>query len=241
LTPEIFDRAFTDAVVSEWAARVLGEGLPEEVDPFSFITGAGLEEIAATLDDCRGSTLVDLACGQGGPGLWLARRIGAQLIGIDFSPVGIAQARERAQRSAPAVDADYRVADAAKTGLPDEAASGLVCIDALQLMHHQVEVIEEVARILKQGALAVFTTWEFERLPDLAAIFEAGGLQVVSVDERREWADRERMIFERAVADAPLYPDDRGLQDLAEEAKRVLPMHDASKRVLGIARRHTTS
>jgi SAM-dependent methyltransferase len=134
LTPEIFDQAFTDAVASEWLRRVLGHGLPDDVEPYSFITTSGLEEIAAALADCRGSIIVDLASGLGGPGLWLVRRIGADLIGIDFSPVGIAHAREHAARLAPDVRAEYRVADAASTGLPDETAAGLFCIDAIQVM-----------------------------------------------------------------------------------------------------------
>lgn len=237
LTPEIFDEAFAEAVSSEWMKRVFGVELPDDVEPFSFVTTAGLEEIAVTLEDCRGSAIVDLACGQGGPGLWLARRIGADLIGVDFSPVGIAQAQARAERSASGVRATYHVADAAATGLPDESAAGLVCIDAIQLMRHQVDVIVEVVRVLRPGAVAVFTTWEDpERLPDLARLFEAGGLQVIAVAERRDWLDRERAIFDRAVADAPLYPDDLALQSLAEEAQRVLPIMDASKRVIGVAR-----
>ena len=237
LTSETFDEAFAEAVESEWLKRVFGVGLPDDVEPFSFITAAGLEEIAATLADCRGSAVVDLACGQGGPGLWLARRIGADLIGVDFSPVGIAQARARAERSGTGVHATYHVADAAATGLTDGSAAGLVCIDAIQLMRHQEAVIVEVARILRPGATAVFTTWEDpERLPDLTALFEAGGLEVIAVEERREWSDRERAIFDRAVADAPLYPDDLGLQSLAEEAQRVLPLMDAWKRVIGVAR-----
>jgi len=170
--------------------------------------------------------------------LWLARRIGSDLIGVDFSPVGIAQARERAMRSAPGIHAEYRIADAASTGLSDQSAGGLVCIDAIQLMTHQVRVVSEVARILRPGAVAVFTTWEDpERLPDLAAVLEAGGLEVEAVEERRDWSGRERAIFERAAADAPLYPDDLGLQSLAEEAQRVLPVLDAAVRVVGIARR----
>ncbi len=84
----------------------------------------------------------------------------------------------------------------------------------------------------------MFTTWEDpERLPDLAAVFQAAGLEVLAVEERPAWSDRERAIFARAVADAPLHPDDLGLQSLAEEAEQALPMLDASKRVVGTARR----
>jgi SAM-dependent methyltransferase len=238
LTPEIFDKAFAEAAVSDWARRVIGEGLPEGVEPYSFITTSGLEEIAGTLADCRGSTVVDLACGRGGPGLWLARRIGASLIGVDFSPVGIAQALERAASLASGVRAEFRVADAAATELPEQSAAGLFCIDAIQLMPDQEAVIGEVARVLRPGARAVFTTWERpERLPDLAALFQAGGLDVLAVEERPAWADRDRSIFERALADAPLHPDDPSLQDLAEEAARALPGFQARRRVIGTARK----
>jgi len=47
-------------------------------------------------DLAPGQTLVDLGCGRGGPGLWLAREAGALLIGVDFSPVAADQATHRA-------------------------------------------------------------------------------------------------------------------------------------------------
>jgi hypothetical protein len=95
----------------------------------------------------------------------------------------------------------------------------------------------EVVRVLEPGALAVFTTWESpERLPDLAALFEAAGLEVVSVEERAGWADRQRTIYENALTDRPQYPDDRGLQNLAEEATMVLPKLAVMRRVIGTAR-----
>lgn len=240
-TPEVFDQEFAAAATSAWLSRALGGGLPDGVVPFSFITAAGLEEIAAALEGCRGGTVVDLACGQGGPGLWLARRIGASLIGIDFSPIGIEQARERADRLGLSELAEYRVADAASTGVRGGSAAGLFSIDAIQFMR-QAEVMAEVARILEPGAVAVFTTWErWDRLPDLAALFETAGLEVISVEERKEWRDRQRAIYEQALTDAPLHPDDRGLQGLAEEASMALPQLDGMRRVIGTARRARTA
>jgi hypothetical protein len=48
LAPEIFDKAFAEAVVSEWTRRVIGGDVPDGVDPYSFITTSGLNEIAST-------------------------------------------------------------------------------------------------------------------------------------------------------------------------------------------------
>ena len=237
LTPEIFDRVFAEVARSHWIQSVFAEDLPDEVDAFSFITLTGLDDIVGWLDMSPGSLLVDLACGRGGPGLWLARRIGVELVGVDFSAVGIEHARQRAAGLARHVDTRYLVADAAATGLPDGGADGLVCVDAIQLMTHRLDVMREVRRILKPGARAAFTTWEEpDRLADLAGLFEAVGLEVVVVEDRPEWIERERRIFERAKIDSATN-DDPGLKGLAEEADRVLPVIDLARRVLGVAQR----
>jgi ubiquinone/menaquinone biosynthesis C-methylase UbiE len=165
------------------------------------------------------------------------RRTGAELVGVDFSPVGIDHARQRAMDLAHGVTTSYFVADAASTGLPGGRADGLVCVDAIQLMEERVEVMREVRRVLKPGARAVFTTWEEpDRLADLAGLFEEGGLDTVLVEEHSEWIERERSIFERARVESATN-DDPALKSLAEEADRVLPVIDLARRVLGIARR----
>jgi ubiquinone/menaquinone biosynthesis C-methylase UbiE len=237
LTPEEFDTVFEQAAQSHWVKSIFAEDLPEEINPFSFITLFGLEDIVAWLDMSPGSLLVDLACGRGGPGLWLARRTGAELVGVDFSTVGINHAEQRAKDLANDLTARYFVADAASTGLPDGGADGLVCVDAIQLMTHRRDVMREVHRVLKPGARAAFTTWEEpDRLVDLAGLFEEVGLDTILVEERADWFERERRIFERAQLESATN-DDPGLKGLAEEAERVLPVIDLARRVLGIAQR----
>ncbi len=237
LPPEIFDEMFTASSQSDRQRALFAEDLPEHVDPDSFITFAGLEDIARILDLSSGSVLIDMACGRGGPGLWLAQQSGAELVGVDFSPVGIERAKERARQRGLDGVARYLVADAAATGLPERSADGVVCVDAIQLMGHRRDVMGEVYRLLKPGARAAFTTWEEpSRLADLGQLFEEAGLEVVSIEERPDWLARERRIFETAKADAASC-DDPGLANLAEEAERVLPVLELARRVLGVARR----
>lgn len=59
-----------------------------------------LRRVADELKLREDDTLVDLACGSGGVGLWIAQQCGARLIGVDNSPAGCRAARERAQRDA---------------------------------------------------------------------------------------------------------------------------------------------
>jgi hypothetical protein len=68
MTPEIFDQEFTKVAQSRWVQSVFAEDLPDEIDPFSFVTLSGLEEIVSWFHMSPGSLLVDLACGRGGPG-----------------------------------------------------------------------------------------------------------------------------------------------------------------------------
>ena len=72
-----------------------GDGYPAEAEPHSFVTKTDLARIVDLLAIGSGNTLIDLGCGRGGPGLWLARATGADLIGIDLSPNAIAQAKQR--------------------------------------------------------------------------------------------------------------------------------------------------
>ena len=97
---EMFDRAHGSRLRSAILERVyrtaFGQDYPEEAQPNAFYSRATLQSVAEALCVGPGHTMVDLGCGYGGPGLWVARHLGASLIGIDLSPVGVARARERA-------------------------------------------------------------------------------------------------------------------------------------------------
>jgi ribosomal protein L11 methylase PrmA len=74
--------------------------LSPEIEPSSFLSVDLLRHLADVLTLAPDRTLVDLGCGRGDPGLWLARSLGAVLVGADFSAVAVQQATERAARSA---------------------------------------------------------------------------------------------------------------------------------------------
>jgi 2-polyprenyl-3-methyl-5-hydroxy-6-metoxy-1,4-benzoquinol methylase len=75
--------------------EVYGDEYPEDVDPRSFITRSELRSLADALRVGPGQTFVDLGCGHGGPGLWVARETGASVVGIDLSRLAIASAAQR--------------------------------------------------------------------------------------------------------------------------------------------------
>jgi len=158
-----FDRAFTAAAASPGVRRVwelAGSGLPPHIEPFSFVTAGLLRCVTQALDLSPGQALVDLGCGRGGPGLWLAREAGAWLTGVDFSPVAVSQAAHRAALFGLAGRARFVVGDLARTGLPDDSADAAVSVDAFHFAADPAAAAREVLRVLRPGRRLVLTGWQ---------------------------------------------------------------------------------
>ena len=83
-----------------WAQHACGGDFPAAFAHISFLTFDELHAMSEYLGLHEGGVLVDLACGAGGPGLWVASQSGASLIGIDPSATGLAEAPSTPSASA---------------------------------------------------------------------------------------------------------------------------------------------
>ena len=182
---------------------------PEDTDTNGYCSLTTLKRLSTALKLGSGHTLADLGCGHGGPGLWLARQTGADLIGIDISAVGVALARERAVRFGLGDRARYRVGDLAATELPDASCDAVLSLDVLLFVPDKAAAAHECARILRVGGMLGFTTWEqagysgrigAEQLADYRPILLAAGFAVESYEEPAEWRRQQRAIAEGLIA-----------------------------------------
>jgi ubiquinone/menaquinone biosynthesis C-methylase UbiE len=182
--------------------EVYGDDYPEEADPYSFVTMTDLRRLVALLELQFGDTLVDLGCGRGGPGMWVARETGADLIGVDLSEVAIAQARERVVDFGLEGRARFEVADLRHTGLPDGSCQGAMSIDLLGLVGTRDEAIAEVARILCPGGRYAFTAWESRAADGLHydGLLRQHGLLIEEHSEKPDWERRHRAVLARVLA-----------------------------------------
>lgn len=244
-----FAAAAKSATYRRLAREASGDDFPEGADPYSFTTRSELDLIARFLEIGSGLTLVDIACGQGGPGLWVARSAGAHLIGVDFSAVGVVQAENRAAAMGLANQARFLVADAAATGLPSGHADAAMSIDALQLMPDKAAVLAEIRRILRANARFALTTWEpAESEPGapgnpnkrpLRTLLEEAGFRVERYESTPAWRRIAKVVFEGWLREKQTLVAEMGVESygaLEEEATTLLPKLDDEERVLIVSR-----
>jgi ubiquinone/menaquinone biosynthesis C-methylase UbiE len=147
-------------VIEEIWSVGFGKEYASEARPDAFYTQSVLDRIASAVGSrtLKGS-LLDIGCGHGLPGIYLAKRLKAdRLIGIDISSASIELARKHALSDK--VQADFRVGDGASTGLADESVATAICLDVILYMQDKVATIKEVYRVLEPTGLFAFTTWE---------------------------------------------------------------------------------
>ena len=162
-TAACFDKGFAAIAASPGIRRVwdtVDPHLSPEIEPFSFVSVDLLHHVAQALALSPAETLVDLGCGRGGPGLWLAQSQGASLIGVDFSAIAVQQANDRAVLFGLADTARFVVGDLAATGLPAASADAVVSIDALHFAADLAAAGREVLRVLRPGHRLVLTSWQ---------------------------------------------------------------------------------
>jgi ubiquinone/menaquinone biosynthesis C-methylase UbiE len=244
-----FDEGFAAIAASPGIRRVwetVDPDLPPETEPFSFVSVALLRHVAHALALSPGQTLVDLGCGRGGPGLWLAQSQGVSLIGVDFSAVAVQQASDRAVLFGLADTARFVVGDLVATGLADGTADAVVSIDALHFAADLAAAGREVLRVLRPDHRLVLTGWQprtpdDSRLPsrmriDWAAALRSVGFVEVQVESRPEWHDLFTRVYLVAL-DLGGPGEDVALAALQDEARQHLPIAELVDRVVVTATR----
>lgn len=238
---------------SIWREGLEASAKSEYLDQLSFVTPAELTQLADGLAIAAGETLLDLGCGTGGPGLWIAANTGARLIGLDISTVAIARAAERAETLDLTSSAVFRVESLESTGLDDGIADVAISIDALQYLPDKLAALREAARLLRPGARIALTTFELDPeraspLPiygqdpvsDLRPLLEQAGFAIETYAETPGWLERVTRIFEAVLGAQGQLATELGTEAtaaLVAEANLALSARIYRRRVLATARR----
>lgn len=236
-----------------WAEYAYGGAFPPEFAHISFLTFDELRAMAGYLALGKDAVLADLACGAGGPGLWVATQSGARLIGVDPSSAGLAEARSRAERVGLANRARYQQGTFAATGLADRGADGVLSIDAIQYAPDKSEVFREAHRILRPGGRLTFCAFEVDPgrvgglpvlgvdpVPDYAPLLDNAGFSIDWYKESKGWADRVNATYGAVMAAMATLTEEMGeaaASSLGMEAAVTLQVRPYRRRVAVAARR----
>jgi cyclopropane fatty-acyl-phospholipid synthase-like methyltransferase len=143
---------------TELYAQIRQEAFGEDIGQNSWLTSNEQDSFLQWLNLSPGKTLLDVACGAGGPALRIAAATGCSVVGIDVHEPAITTARSLAVQRGLAERAEFQAGDADRP-LPFSHASfdAITCIDAINHFSDRPRVLAEWARLLKRGGRLLFT------------------------------------------------------------------------------------
>jgi SAM-dependent methyltransferase len=234
-----------------WRTNAYRGEFPAEFAHLGFLTLAEARRLLTFLGLAEGDALVDVACGAGGPGLWVAGETGASLVGIDPSEAGLRAARRRAAHVGVGDRARFRPGTFARTGLSDAAATAVMTIDGFQYAPDKRAAMAELARVLLPGGCLAIVCFEVdptkvEGVPvlgddpivDYAPLIEEAGLTVEAYEETPGWEERADAAFGAIVDAADVLAAEMGARAAAAtlaEATLSLALRPYRRRVLAVA------
>jgi len=134
------------------------EAYGEDIGQHSWVTADELQEDISLLKLSRGSRILDLGCGPGGPLTFVVGHVGCQGSGIDVSAKAIAAGRSRA--ASLGLDGLVKLREA-NLNEPIPFASGsfdvVMSLDVILHLRDRLSVFREVARVLIPAGKFLFT------------------------------------------------------------------------------------
>ena len=239
-------RVITDCYVAAY-----GDDALEGADPYSAIASSELRWLLEKAGLAAGQTVVDVGCGQGGPGLVVARWTGVRLIGVDFSLIGVAGAATRAAEAGLTPSPSYIGCDARALPFADHSIDAFISIDVLQLIPDRELVFQEVARVLRPGGALAFSSWELiaddksvppriRRMPrDYTALVGGVHLRMESLQVPEGARQRDEAFWANVMASADELRSELGeevAKEVLDEASLMDVFRNSTRRVLCIAR-----
>jgi sarcosine/dimethylglycine N-methyltransferase len=167
------------------------------------IASAVAQRCAPTTAD----TVLDVGCGLGGPGRFVADRFGCTVVGIDLLPMRVDVARALTERTNLADRITYRIADATALPIDDADVEQVWMLDVGIHVRDKRVLFAELARVLAPGGILVMhdqagplppamravtrgAPFIAPTLPQLIRYVEGAGLRVV------DWQDTSADVVE---------------------------------------------
>jgi SAM-dependent methyltransferase len=144
---------FQDRVLAEIRRETYGEDIGQN----SWITTDEYDTFYGWLNCSAGDHILEIACGSGGPALYLARKFNCQITGLDINEEGIRTANQQVL-DLGITNARFQPADV-NQHLPfdDGTFDAVMCMDSMNHFRDRLGYLKEWHRVVKSGKRALFT------------------------------------------------------------------------------------
>lgn len=145
---------FAAQVYAEIRAQTFGE----DIGQTGWLTVDEHDIFLSWLKLDHNCSLLDVACGSGGPSLRAARLTHCRVHGIDIHEDAVRTALIQAEQANLIEEVKFQQVDASKA-LPfsDASFDAVICVDAINHLPDRASTLREWARVLKPGGRVVFT------------------------------------------------------------------------------------
>jgi ubiquinone/menaquinone biosynthesis C-methylase UbiE len=138
--------------------QIRREAFGEDIGQNSWLTANEQDKFLSWLNLFPGKTLLDVACGAGGPALRIAATTSCSVVGIDIHEQAVSTACLLATQRGLSEIARFRVVDASQPlPFPDASFDAITCIDAINHLPNRLHTVAAWARLLKPGGRLLFT------------------------------------------------------------------------------------
>ncbi|HEX6872446.1 MAG TPA: GNAT family N-acetyltransferase [Micromonosporaceae bacterium] len=153
---------FFDATYGNFAAEVSSavrrEAFGDDIGQNSWLTTAEWQRYLGWAALSRGTLLLDVACGSGGPAVAAAVGTGCDVVGVDRHEQAIRTATRLAGTHGVADRARFLAADASlRLPFEDGTVDVITCIDSIHHFPDRAAVLAEWRRVLRSGGHLIYT------------------------------------------------------------------------------------
>ncbi|MDQ3802779.1 MAG: methyltransferase domain-containing protein [Acidobacteriota bacterium] len=118
-----------------------------------------VERLAERARIQRGSRVLDVGCGVGGPAIWLTQNLSCSVLGLTISPVQARMAAEKARAEGLDSRARFEVGDANRLQFEAESFDVVWVVECSEHLADKARFIESCARVLKPGGVLALCAW----------------------------------------------------------------------------------
>lgn len=154
---DLFDSTYSN-FHEEVQRAVREETFLEDIGQNSWLTADELRRFIGQLGLGPDGSALDVACGAGGPALFVARTTGCRVTGVEVNEHAIPAAAESARAAGLAQRAVFLHTNAsAALPFPDASFDSIICIDSILHFVGRPAVLADWRRVLKPGGRALYT------------------------------------------------------------------------------------